>query len=507
MEGVKALQSWLTPLGAGLKETSWSRLALYAGAASAGYLLFEQASLKWRGRSLPGPSFVPPLLGGIVDMVLDAHNFWEKQRLMNPTGLSWNSIIGIFMVYSAKMETTTEILKSNGPDSFILALHPNGVKVFGEHNIAFKYGEEHIRLRRSFLNLFTRKALGCYLAVQNQLIRESIAEWLKQGEAEHEIRLPIRDMNVWTSQKVFCGPYIRGKQDRDEFSYHYQRLVDGFLSFPLYFPGTGLWKAVKSRHVITETLTRYCAESKVAMREKKDPSCLLDFWTQVVLEEIDEVDSKGLPRHKHHDDLQMGYTMMDFLFAAQDASTASLTWIFALMSEYPEVLKRVREEQFQVRPNDEPVSAENIEQMVYTRAVVKEILRFRPPASFVPQVAAADVELEGFKVKKGTLVIPSLWAACRQGFPDAEKFDPDRMMPDRAEDSKYRQYFLTFGVGPHMCVGREYATNHLIAFLAILSMSVEWTRRVTAQSSHILFLPTIYPADCLVSLKPRAYTA
>ena len=38
--------------------------------------------------------------------------------------------------------------------------------MFGEHNIAFKWGEELKNLRKSFLNLFTRKALGVYLGNQ-----------------------------------------------------------------------------------------------------------------------------------------------------------------------------------------------------------------------------------------------------------------------------------------------------------------------------------------------------
>jgi sterol 22-desaturase len=56
-----------------------------------------------------------------------------------------------------------------------------------------------------------------------------------------------------------------------------------------------------------------------------------------------------------------------------------------------------------------------------------------------------------------------------QGFSDADVFDPDRFSPERQEDLKFQRYFLTFGCGPHSCVGREYAINHLTVFLAILS--------------------------------------
>ncbi len=74
-----------------------------------------------------------------MEMVLDPYAFWERQRLFSPEGLSWNSIAGYVMVYSANAAVTSEILKSNGPDSFQLVLHPNGVKFFGDHNIAFKW--------------------------------------------------------------------------------------------------------------------------------------------------------------------------------------------------------------------------------------------------------------------------------------------------------------------------------------------------------------------------------
>ncbi len=116
-----------------------------------------------------------------------------------------------------------------------------------------------------------------YLTVQDKLIRESIAEWLKVGHIETEIRSPIRDMNVWTSQKVFCGPYIRSLAERDEFNRNYQCMVDGFLSFLINLPGTGLWKAIRARGVLIDTLMRYCRESKARMSTGEEPACLLDF--------------------------------------------------------------------------------------------------------------------------------------------------------------------------------------------------------------------------------------
>lgn len=57
-----------------------------------------------------------------------------------------------------------------------------------------------------------------------------------------------------------------------------------------------------------------------------------------------------------------------------------------------------------LRPNGEPVSHELLDKMVYTRAVVKEILRFRPPAVMVPQMAMVDFQLtDDYVVPKGGL--------------------------------------------------------------------------------------------------------
>ena len=134
-------------------------------------------------------------------------------------------------------------MKLNGPDSFKVMLHPSGWKILGDHNITFKWGEEHKLLRQSFLTLFTRKALNVYLSIQEGIIRRSIDEWLAAG-GETDIRFYVRDMNVETSQMVFCGPYIPGQKERDEFNRHYQKIAEGFMSFPVNLPGTGMCRVV-----------------------------------------------------------------------------------------------------------------------------------------------------------------------------------------------------------------------------------------------------------------------
>jgi cytochrome P450 family 710 subfamily A protein len=44
--------------------------------------------------------------------------------------------------------------------------------ILGTRNIAFMHGPEHKALRKSFLALFTRKALSTYIQQQDGIIRK-----------------------------------------------------------------------------------------------------------------------------------------------------------------------------------------------------------------------------------------------------------------------------------------------------------------------------------------------
>ena len=63
--------------------------------------------------------------------------------------------------------------------------------ILGPNNLAFKSGPGHKAIRKSFLSLFTRKALGTYLEMQDAIIRRHLALWTQHG-SEFEIRPFVR---------------------------------------------------------------------------------------------------------------------------------------------------------------------------------------------------------------------------------------------------------------------------------------------------------------------------
>lgn len=502
--------------GTAKEGTSLSSLLLSAFSVLVAYCLYEQFSF-WRmrrkgnGKAVPGPRFPVPLVGGVVSMVINPYKFWEKQRKFSFPGFSYNSILGKFMIFVTDVDVARSVFSYNDPSSLLMAVHPSAKNILGPNNLAFMHGHPHKAIRKSFLALFTRKALGTYVELQDGVIRRHLQEWLGEfAGQEQEIRPLIRDMNAATSQEVFAGPYLGDAATRRKFSASFADMTTGFLAFPLCVPGTAVWKGKQGRLFILKVLAKGAAESKARMKAGQEPTCLMDFWAVRCLEELREAEETGVPAGAHTNDHEMADTVMDFLFASQDASTASLVWMVCLMAGHPLVLAKVKAEQLRIRGSAEGlVTGQNIAEMTYTRQVVKEVLRFKPPAPMVPQYAMRDFPLSGgYSAPKGSLIMPSIVAANMQGYPEADRFDPDRFSQDRGEDLKHQKNFLTFGFGPHYCVGKEYAINHLTAFLAIMSTSAEWTRRVTDKSREDCcnwqYLPTIHPADSFVTLQKSA---
>lgn len=63
-------------------------------------------------------------------------------------------------------------------------------------------------------------------------------------------------------------------------------------------------------------------------------------------QEMKEAEEKGVPPPFYCDNAKMADSVMDFLFASQDASTASLVWTLTQMAEHPEVLEKVGSQLF-----------------------------------------------------------------------------------------------------------------------------------------------------------------
>jgi cytochrome P450 len=84
---------------------------------------------------------------------------------------------------------------------------------------------------------------------------------------------------------------------------------------------------------------------------------------------------------------------------------------------------------------------------------VDETLRYEVPMLVTNRVAAVDCELEGVAIRAGTGVLAVIAAANR----DESRYDD----PDRFDIHRSTQPTLSFGFGPHLCLGLHLARTEM----------------------------------------------
>ncbi|MER2599209.1 MAG: cytochrome P450 [Caldilineales bacterium] len=162
--------------------------------------------------------------------------------------------------------------------------------------------------------------------------------------------------------------------------------------------------------------------------------------------------------------------LLTMLIAGHDTSTALLAWVLAVLGQHPAALAQMQAEVDAVIGNSqEPPSAEQIQQLVYTDQVIKETLRLYPPIHVGNRRAAEDMTIEGYHVPQDTRVMYSIYLAHRdpEHWDDAESFCPARF--DRQNPAKQPPFtYVPFGGGPRNCIGAAFAQVEAKVVLARL---------------------------------------
>ncbi|KAM0863113.1 hypothetical protein ACQ4PT_026234 [Festuca glaucescens] len=488
--------------------------AAFVAAAVALYFLVEQLSYHRKKGALPGPPLVVPFLGSVVHMVRDPARYWEvKAAQAKESGLGFAAdwLFGYFVVFIRDSELSHRVFANVRPDAFQLTGHPFGRKLWGADNIIYKFGDEHKELRRRIAPNFTSRALSTYAAIQQRVILAHLRRWLDRsaaaGNKSMPLLVPFRDMNLETSQAVFVGPYLT-EETTEMLRKDYNIFIGGIVAVPVDLPGFAFRRARLAGERLSRLLAECARESKARMRAGGEPECLADYGIQEMVRHIDEAANAGLPPPANTADENVGSYLFDFLFAAQDNVTSLLCSAVSALETHPDVVVRVRAEVAPVwsPESSELITAEMIQEMKYTQAVAREVVRHRPPGPLAPHIALQPFQLtEWYTVPKGAMVFPSVYESSFQGFHSPETFDPDRFFSDsRREDVAYKRNFLAFGAGAHQCVGQRYALYHLTLFIALFVTVAEFQRDRTEGCDDLLYVPTVVPRDgCAVYLKQR----
>ena len=168
-------------------------------------------------------------------------------------------------------------------------------------------------------------------------------------------------------------------------------------------------------------------------------------------------------------DRQLRDEIMTIFLAGHETVANALVWTWHLLSENPAVEARLLAEVDSVLTGDRPALAD-LPRLEYSRMVLDEALRLRPPVWAVPRCPLADDAAGGYRIPAHSSVILSPFVTHRhpEFWDEPERFDPERFRPDRAAGRPRYAYF-PFGGGPRMCIGSEFALMEGVLVLATIA--------------------------------------
>lgn len=481
-----------------LKNFSWLQIICTALVL---ILTYDQVAYQLNKGSIAGPKFkVWPIIGPFLES-LDP-KFEEYLAKWNSGPLSCVSIFHKFVVIASERDLARKILAS--PKYVKPCVVDVAVKILRPTNWVFLDGKAHSDYRRSLNGLFRLKALETYIPVQEKYM-DLYLEKFTSFEGPREFFPEFRELLCALSLRTFCGDYITEEQIK-LIADNYYRITAALelVNFPIIIPYTKTWYGKK---IADETMKIFEACSSRAKKhineENGVPTCIMDEWINLMKEarEKKSEDPTDKLLVREFTDREISEAIFTFLFASQDASSSLACWLFQIVADRPDVVKKIREEQLKVRDNDhsKPLSYDMINEMTYTNYVVRETLRYRPPVIMVPYVVKQKFPVtETYSAPKGSMLIPTLYPALH----DPEIYDePDSFIPERWYDASKEmtnRNWLVFGTGPHVCLGQNYVLMLFTGMLGKFLMHADLVHHTTPLSEQIKVFATIFPKDDLI---------
>ncbi|XP_006659029.2 indole-2-monooxygenase-like [Oryza brachyantha] len=235
-----------------------------------------------------------------------------------------------------------------------------------------------------------------------------------------------------------------------------------------------------------------------------DTKKLRDKWHRVLDEIVTEHQNKSsLHHHHHHQEQDSDFVdillsrqqeynltrenihaiLMDMFAAGTDTSYITLEFAMVELIRKPHLMTKLQDEVRKMTTEaSKMVYEDDMDNMPYLKAVIKETLRLHPPVPLLlPRLSMAQCDVYGYTIPTNTRVIVNVWALGR----DANYWEkPEDFMPERFMDSTNTTnhvdfkgtdfQFIPFGAGRRMCPGMNFGLSSVELMLANLMYCFNW---------------------------------
>jgi cytochrome P450 len=169
---------------------------------------------------------------------------------------------------------------------------------------------------------------------------------------------------------------------------------------------------------------------------------------------------------------------LTLFIAGHETTATALTWAWLLLAQNPEAEAKMHAEIDRVLGDREP-AFDDVPALRYTTNVLAETMRLYPPAWAVGRMATAPLELAGYEIPKGSILLLSPYTMHRdpRWWPSPALFQPERWETEDPSRPKFAYY--PFGGGPRLCIGERFAWMEGVIVLAALSRAWRFRRADT----------------------------
>ena len=304
--------------------------------------------------------------------------------------------------------------------------------------------EPHRDVRRLLQPAFKADALASYVETANRHFTTATDRWV--SAAEVKFKPEARGLFARVAADVFLG--VEDDERAQELDKAMSDFWHGITAVVRNEWLSPTWRAARRQY--RGLIERFRAQ--VAARRATDG---VDLFTRLcqTSEKVDWLDDEGLVR-----------VLTGLMAAAFDTTSAAVTSMAYVLATNPGWQETLRAEAINLET--ETVTYEQIKGLNQLDWVWKETLRFYPVVPTVWRLALRDVDVGGYTIPAGGLIMVGISMALRDpsSWKDPDRFDPERFSPPRQEDKHSRAAFLPFGAGHHACIGAQLSALEAKAF-------------------------------------------
>lgn len=346
-------------------------------------------------------------------------------------------------------------------------------------------GELWRKQRKSISHLFRPKRLGNYQALMRDPVKEFVSGLtdtnptnLTEGATLVTIQILVR--SIFGLENNFSVGDL--EKHLEILANQFVKRVSSIVQYPLWLP-------TPNNRIMNKSTVE-------VLRIVKN---LIDSHDQLSLEDSQNTLIQALrSAEDEHGNKMSEQQIFDevatFFLAGHEATSTTLQWAVYNLSKHKDKQENLHLELAE-NLDDEIPKKDSLENLTYLKAVIDETLRLFPTCYVqTRQVSSDNFYLNGFKLKKGSIIVVPVYAMHRNPnwYPEPEEFQPERWL-NGSTDGLQKLAFMPFGGGKRVCIGEHFSRYELMTLLA----SIYRNKRSSIPEGHTQ--PGIFPA---VTLRP-----